>query len=42
MTEKALKTILATALFAALALPGQAQQGDTLRVLFVGNSFTFY
>ncbi len=42
MTEKALKTILATALFAALALPGQAQKGDTLRVLFVGNSFTFY
>ena len=42
MTEKISKTIVATALFACLALPGRAQGGDTLRVLFVGNSFTFY
>lgn len=42
MTEKILKTIVAVALVSLLALPGYTQESDTLRVLFVGNSFTFY
>lgn len=42
MTEKILKTIVAAALISLLALPGHTQESDTLRVLFVGNSFTFY